>query len=635
MKEETQMKKRIALFLVLLLSLPGFGLSESTGKEPVTVVLAENPTTGFQWSYTFSQEGILRETGSEYQTVEGDEGMVGGGGAHVWTFEPIAQGDVTVRFSYSQPWDTETPPARMVSYTYRVGENKQVNLVGDVDAEANDVSVTLRSNPTTGYEWSYTVSEEGILSEVSNEYESDDNPEGMVGVGGSHNWLFEAVGPGDVTLSFSYSQSWETDVEPADRLECTVHVDESNQVTLSYPDEPVQAAFALAPAVSSLATITLGQDKLYVAQGKTASIKYSIAPRAAKSKGVTFTSSDESIATVSSKGKVKGITAGECEILLTSKLDESATVVLPVSVVIPVKKVALTAAAKSVNVGQTLPTQVSFAPEEASVKEAVYKSSNNKIATVDENGVVTGIKAGKVTITATAVDGSKKNARLTLQVVQPPTGIHFARPDTRVGVNAYTTLSAILEPKNATKGAAVTWTSSDESVATVSGTSTRAKIRGHRWGRCTLTATTVEGGYTASIHVNVGSLRHALKITNLAIKDGKPYITIKNLSNLNITQVRFEMAGYDIQGNPIQLSTHDQILTGSYDYPLAPGASTNHGQFTFNKPTKYTGLAHLTLTITGWSTDTGYYNNNGELRYSYNLDEKNYEWVDAYSKLLM
>jgi hypothetical protein len=233
------------------------------------------------------------------------------------------------------------------------------------------------------------------------------------------------------------------------------------------------------------------------------------------------------------------------------------------------------------------------------------------------------------------VDGSKKSARLGLQIIQPPTGIHFAKPDVRVGVNAYTTLSAVLEPKNATKGAAVTWTSSDESIATVSGTSTKAKIRGHKWGRCTLTATTAEGGYTASIHVNVGSLRHAVKIQSLAIKDGKPYIVLKNHSNLNITQVRLEMVGYDVQGDPIQMSLYDLMLTGSYDYPLAPGATTKHGQFSFYKPTNYAGLAHLSLTITGWSTDTGYYNNNGELRYSFNIAEKNYEWVDAYSNLPM
>ncbi len=552
------MKKWMSLLLVLLMMLPGLAAMEGTENRTVTVSLAENPTTGFLWSYAFSKDGVLREVKNEYKADERAGNLEGAGGTHVWTFEGVAEGDVTLSFVYAQPWDTETAPAQVVSYTYRVDAAGQAALLSTVDLGGNDVTIALAGNPTTGFDWSYTLSEDGILSEVSNQYAPDANPMELVGAGGIHTWIFEAVAPGDVTATFTYKQPWDTDAAAAETKAFTFHVDADKKVTL----EGVKL-----PALDFLDASSHAQEP-----------------------------------------------------------DQAATVT------IPIKKLTLFAESKTVNVGQTLPTEIAFEPENASLKQVTYKSSNNKVATVDENGVVTGIKAGKVTITATAADGSKKKGSIPVQVTQPPTGIHFSKPDVRVGVNCYTTITAAMEPKNALKGE-VTWISSDESIATVEGTSTRAKVFGHKWGRCTVTATTKEGSYTASIHVNVGSLLHAVVVDSIAIKDGKPFIVLKNQSDMNITQVRYEMTGFDIQGNPIQMSTKDNTLMGGYNHPLAPGEYTKHGQFTFYHAADYTGLAHLSFAITGWMTDTGYYNNSGVLKHDYNIAEKYYEWVECYNKL--
>lgn len=64
----------------------------------------------------------------------------------------------------------------------------------------------------------------------------------------------------------------------------------------------------------------------------------------------------------------------------------------------------------------TWQAEVTIQPENAAIKELKWKSSNEKVATVDENGLITGHKKGKCKITAAATDGSKKKAAINVQV---------------------------------------------------------------------------------------------------------------------------------------------------------------------------------------------------------------------------
>jgi len=69
-------------------------------------------------------------------------------------------------------------------------------------------TVELPANDTTGYSWSYTMSEDGVLTEQSSEYVPDANPDGRTGVGGTQRYVFAAGDDGTVTISFVYAQSW-------------------------------------------------------------------------------------------------------------------------------------------------------------------------------------------------------------------------------------------------------------------------------------------------------------------------------------------------------------------------------------------------------------------------------------------
>ena len=81
--------------------------------------------------------------------------------------------------------------------------------------QGDQLTVTLSTNPTTGYSWGVVDRSQGLLKQVgeSRVVQSSHRP-GMVGVGGRQVWTFLAVATGKTTLGFSYARSWERGVAP-------------------------------------------------------------------------------------------------------------------------------------------------------------------------------------------------------------------------------------------------------------------------------------------------------------------------------------------------------------------------------------------------------------------------------------
>lgn len=75
-------------------------------------------------------------------------------------------------------------------------------------------TVTLESNPTTGYQWQVSVPpDEGILKVVHSEYKRPDSK--LLGAGGTESWTFQAVGRGKTRIVMKYVRPWEKDASPA------------------------------------------------------------------------------------------------------------------------------------------------------------------------------------------------------------------------------------------------------------------------------------------------------------------------------------------------------------------------------------------------------------------------------------
>ena len=160
-----------------------------------------------------------------------------------------------------------------------------------------------------------------------------------------------------------------------------------------------------------------------LAKGLSIQLKATVQPAAASQK-VKWESSDPSIAKVSKKGKVTGLKNGNVTITVRSVKNPSVRKKWKITVYArPVKKIKLSASAKTLylDVRKTVQVVATVSPSDAS-NTLTWKSSNNKIASVSKSGFVTAKKPGTVILTASAADGSKKKASITLTIEdkEPP-----------------------------------------------------------------------------------------------------------------------------------------------------------------------------------------------------------------------
>lgn len=271
--------------------------------------------------------------------------------------------------------------------------------------------------------------------------------------------------------------------------------------------------------VNQLVTsFSLNQTAYALASGKSVTLKATgFLPSNANSKAVTWKSSNTSIATVSSSGKVTAKKAGKVKITATTKDGSKKSASCTITVVkdskklVKVSSVSMTPASATINVGASTKLSASVAPSKATMKTLFWTSSNSSIATVDQKGNVKAVKAGSVTITATAQDGSKKKATCAVTVVVPVAGISLNSSSLELKEGNSAALTATIAPADATDKT-VTWESSNTAVATVANGTVTAVAAGTAAitakasnGMAVSCAVTVTSAYTpvASVSLNM------------------------------------------------------------------------------------------------------------------------------------
>ena len=171
--------------------------------------------------------------------------------------------------------------------------------------------------------------------------------------------------------------------------------------------------------------ITLNKSSVTLNRGaknRTFQLKKAIKNKNATYKGVSWYSSNKNVATVNSNGKVTIKHRGKVVITVKAKDGSNKSAKCKFTVKQLVTKLSYNnkKQVKEVYKNKTIKFAVTVVPSNANNKGLTYSSSNKKVATVNSKGVVKGIKAGTVTITAKTKDSSKKIVKIKVKVKNPP-----------------------------------------------------------------------------------------------------------------------------------------------------------------------------------------------------------------------
>ena len=184
------------------------------------------------------------------------------------------------------------------------------------------------------------------------------------------------------------------------------------------------------------------------------------------------------------------------------RIDEkSGKVTVEQGVKIGVTSVTLDQTALTLNVNDKVKLNETVKPDDATTKTVTWKSDNEGVATVDNNGNVTAKAAGTATITATA-DGKSASCKVTVNgqpATVPVQSVELNTNKVELSVGEANKLVATVTPEAATNKE-VTWNSSKPEVATVD---KEGKVVAQKPGTTTITVTTVEGNKTATCEVIV------------------------------------------------------------------------------------------------------------------------------------
>ena len=241
---------------------------------------------------------------------------------------------------------------------------------------------------------------------------------------------------------------------------------------------------------TDVTSVTLNKTSASLKAGETVTLTATVNPSDATDKTVTWTTSDQTVATVSN-GVVTAKKVGTATI--TAKAG-SKTATCQITVVpTEVTSVTLDKTTASLKAGETVTLTTTVNPSDATDKTVTWSTSDQTIATVS-NGVVTAKKVGTATITAKAGD---KTATCQITVLATEvTSVTLDRTTASLKAGETVTLTATVNPSDATDKT-VTWTTSDQSVATVSNGVVTAKKVG------TATITAKAGSKTATCIVTV------------------------------------------------------------------------------------------------------------------------------------
>lgn len=391
-------------------------------------------------------------------------------------------------------------------------------------------------------------------------------------------------------------------------------VNSSGVVTAKYPGKVTITAVALDGTKKSC-TITVtaplkgiklaNSVTLNIGKEKTLSVTYE--PSYATNKKVTWHSSDKSVATVSSSGKIKAVGKGTATITVKSS-DGGFTDTCKVTVVKPVTSVSLSKESAQLTMGkkESVKLSANIKPSDATLKTVQWTTSNKKVATVSKMGMVTAVGPGTAYITVTTTDGGYTD-KCKITVIQPLKGLKFKNSKETFYVGKEAKISLVYTPSNASNKNC-TWKSSDKSVATVD---SEGRVKAVSVGTCTITAKSKDGGYTATCKLTVTKKVYPtsvkLNYSRKTIAAGKTYQLKATVSpsNASIKSVKWSSSNKDIATvNSKGLVTAKKGGTATITCTTTSGSKKAVCKITVTQKVKSISLSASSITLISGKTKT-------------------------------
>jgi uncharacterized protein YjdB len=301
---------------------------------------------------------------------------------------------------------------------------------------------------------------------------------------------------------------------------------------------------------------------------------------------VTWATTNPAAATVNASGLVSGVAPGIATITATCEGQSGAsaiTVTVP-----PVASVTVSPASASVAVGQTL--QLAATPKDANGNALVgrtvtWGTTNAAVASVDGSGLVSGVSAGVATISA-ASEGQAGGATITVSGV--PVASVTLSPAT-AGVQVGQSVQLTATPRDAggspLSGRTVTWTTSNGSVATVSGT---GLVTGAGAGSATITATSEGQSATSGITVT------AVPVASVTVNPATASVSVGQ--NVQLTAIPKDAGGNPLTGRLVTWTTSNAAVATVNSSGLVSAVATGAATITATSEGQ-AGGASITVTV--------------------------------------
>lgn len=292
--------------------------------------------------------------------------------------------------------------------------------------------------------------------------------------------------------------------------ESVLNVYQSGQVVAMGPGEgtvtvttvdggfTASCAVTVTPKFIAVESITLEPEPLELEVGQSATVKATVLPEGATDKTLSWESSNEAVATVDQTGKVTALKAGET--ILTVKAGNITEWGHVTVTDIPVTGVTVSPSLVTLKEGETCQLSASVSPASAR-QDVEWASQNKEVATVDKEGLVTAVRAGSTRIYArsNAFQDQQGWCEVTVNEDTAVKGISLSSEAMTIQVGESRPLTVTFTPSYAANKN-VSWDSDTPGVATVS---QEGIVMGFTEGEATITATSEDGGFTASCRVTV------------------------------------------------------------------------------------------------------------------------------------